>query len=87
MHINERLESLRRQLQYVNSILDCELQNWERKEYTELKHTYMEEIVALEMLAEPLDTNYMVYDVTFAYDNIEIEAAFINAPIRAIGLN
>lgn len=87
MKIQERIKALKRQLQYVNSLLKCKLENWERKEYTELKHNYMEEVSALESQIKPLDTNYMVYEITFAYDNIEMKADFINAPIHAIGLN
>lgn len=46
--LNERLENLKKQLNYVNQALSSILENWERKEFEAIKAEYIEEIASLE---------------------------------------
>jgi len=46
--LTERLESLKKQLNYANEALSSIIENWERKEFEAIKSDYIEEIASLE---------------------------------------
>lgn len=46
--LTERLESLKKQLNYTNDALASNLENWERKEFEAIKVDYISEIESLE---------------------------------------
>lgn len=59
MRVDQKLEGKKAQLKYVNTVLSAsDLQDWEKKEYSNLAESYAKEIESLEVAVAQLNTQY-----------------------------